>query len=64
MFLGRELMTRMGTLDDSAMERATREVMGRLNPSSRTSRRPVHVTVGRSAPVGAIARAVHFNAAS
>src|SRR6185312_377917 len=32
LFLGRELTTRFGSLDDAAMESATREVMGRLNP--------------------------------
>ena len=32
MFLGRELATRFGSLDDAAMESATRKVMGRLNP--------------------------------
>ena len=31
-FLGRELTTRFGNLDDSAMEDATRKLMGRLNP--------------------------------
>ena len=38
LFLGRELVTRTGMLDDVAMESATRKVMGRLNPSSRASR--------------------------
>src|SRR3569832_828274 len=32
LFLGRELVTPIGTLDDAAMEAKTREVMGRLNP--------------------------------
>ena len=31
-FLGRELTSRFGDLDDAAMESATRQVMGRLNP--------------------------------
>ncbi len=31
-FLGREIRTRWGTLDDTAMESETRELMGRLNP--------------------------------
>ena len=31
-FLGREVVTRFGSLDDAAMEDATRTVMGRLNP--------------------------------
>src|SRR3954453_14256351 len=33
MFLGRELVTRDGSLDDAAMESAARNVMGRLNPN-------------------------------
>jgi len=32
LFLGRELRTRWGSLDDVAMESQTRKVMGRLNP--------------------------------
>src|SRR5438105_11783697 len=31
MFLGREVLTRDGSLDDAAMESATRNMMGRLN---------------------------------
>ena len=41
MFLGRELRTRWGTLDDSAMEAATREVMARLNPQFKNLKVPV-----------------------
>src|SRR5579859_7679263 len=33
MFLGRELVTRDGSLNDDAMESATRNVMHRLNPN-------------------------------
>src|SRR5688572_17031903 len=40
-FLGRELVSRWGTLDDGAMEGATRKVMGRLNPNFRNFRSPV-----------------------
>jgi len=40
LFLGRELTTRFGSLDDAAMESATRKVMGRLNPRFKTSRPP------------------------
>jgi len=32
-FLGREVVTWWGTMDDGAMEDATRKVMGRLNPN-------------------------------
>ena len=35
LFLGRELRTRWGTLDDIAMEARAREVLGRLNPHFR-----------------------------
>jgi D-xylose transport system ATP-binding protein len=31
-FLGRELLTRLGSLDDSAMSSATQKLMARLNP--------------------------------
>ena len=41
LFLGRELTTRFGSLDDAAMESATREVMGRLNPKFRNFKVPV-----------------------
>mgnify|MGYP000341699906 CR=1 FL=1 len=35
LFLWREMITSMGTLDDAAMESKAREVMGRLNPNFR-----------------------------
>ena len=44
-FLGRELKTRLGNLDDGAMENATRQVMGRLNPNFRNFTQPVVYTV-------------------
>ena len=62
MFLGRELTTRFGSLDDSAMEAATREVMGRLNPKFRNFKTPVKSLSGGQRQSVAIARAVHFNA--
>ncbi len=62
LFLGRELLTRFGTLDDSAMEDATRKVMGRLNPNfTRFATAVMHLSGGQRQAV-AIARAVHFNA--
>ncbi len=62
MFLGRELTTRWGSLDDSAMEDATRRVMKRLNPKFKRFKSPVaHLSGGQRQSV-AIARAVHFNA--
>ena len=61
-FLGRELTTRWGTMDDGAMENATREVMGRLNPNFTNFRTPVRSLSGGQRQAVAIARAVHFNA--
>jgi D-xylose transport system ATP-binding protein len=62
MFLGRELLTRWGTLDDSAMEDATRKIMGRLNPKFQNFKTPVNSLSGGQRQSVAIARAVHFNA--
>ncbi len=62
MFLGRELMTRWNTLDDSAMEDATRKIMGRLNPKFQNFKTPVSSLSGGQRQSVAIARAVHFNA--
>ena len=61
LFLGREL-TRLGTLDDSAMEDATRKVMRRLNPNFKRFKTPVKSLSGGQRQAVAIARAVHFNA--
>jgi D-xylose transport system ATP-binding protein len=61
-FLGREVTTRWGTLDDGAMENATREVMGRLNPNFTNFRTPVMSLSGGQRQAVAIARAVYFNA--
>ena len=62
MFLGRELVNRVGSLDDSAMEDATRKVMGRLNPNFKRFNAPVKSLSGGQRQSVAIARAVHFNA--
>jgi D-xylose transport system ATP-binding protein len=62
MFLGRELKTRTGSLDDDAMESATRKVIGRLNPRFKAFKRPVMSLSGGQRQSVAIARAVHFNA--
>jgi D-xylose transport system ATP-binding protein len=62
LFLGRELLTRMRTLDDSSMEDATRRVMGRLNPNFKRFATPVQFLSGGQRQSVAIARAVHFNA--
>jgi D-xylose transport system ATP-binding protein len=61
-FLGRELTTPLGTLDDSAMEDATRKVMGRLNPNFKNFTVAVRSLSGGQRQAVAIARAVHFNA--
>ena len=62
MFLGRELLTGWRTLDDSAMENATREIMGRLNPQFENFKVPVQSLSGGQRQSVAIARAVHFDA--
>ncbi len=62
MFLGRELMTRWGTLDDSSMEDAARKVMGRLNPKFQNFKVPVESLSGGQRQSVAIAKAVYFNA--
>jgi D-xylose transport system ATP-binding protein len=61
-FLGREMTTRWGTMDDGAMENATRKVMGRLNPNFTRFSQPVKSLSGGQRQAVAIARAVHFNA--
>jgi len=61
-FLGREIVTRWGTLDDGAMEAATRKVMARLNPNFTNFSMPVKSLSGGQRQAVAIARAVHFNA--
>jgi D-xylose transport system ATP-binding protein len=61
-FLGREITTPFGNLDDSAMEDTTRKLMGRLNPKFRTFVTPVQSLSGGQRQSVAIARAVHFNA--
>jgi len=61
-FLGREMTTRWGTLDDGAMEDATRKVMGRLNPNFTNFVSPVKSLSGGQRQAVAIARAVYFNA--
>jgi D-xylose transport system ATP-binding protein len=61
-FLGREATTPWGTLDDGAMEDATRKVMARLNPNFKRFNSPVQSLSGGQRQAVAIARAVHFNA--
>lgn len=61
-FLGRELRTKWGTLDDVAMESETRQVMGRLNPLFQRFKEPVMRLSGGQRQSVAIARAIYFDA--
>ena len=61
-FLGRELRTRTGSLDDSAMASATAKVLKRLNPRFKNLKTAVRSLSGGQRQSVAIARAVHFNA--
>ncbi len=62
LFLGRELTTWTGNLDDSAMESATRKVMRPAEPAPPQLQEPVRTLSGGQRQTVAIARAVHFNA--
>lgn len=62
LFLGRELTTRMGFVDDARMEAETRRIMARLNPNFRKFKEPVSALSGGQRQSVAIARAVYFNA--
>ena len=62
LFLGRELMTRWGTLDDNAMEVAARDTFHKLNPNFKNIRVPVRSLSGGQCQVVAISRALYFNA--
>lgn len=62
LFLGRELITPLGMVDDARMEAETRKIMGRLNPNFRKFKEPVSALSGGQRQSVAIARAVYFNA--
>lgn len=62
LFLGREIMTQYGTLDDGAMENEARKVIQRLNPNFTNIKDPVRNMSGGQRQSVAIARAIYFNA--
>ncbi|MES2666880.1 MAG: ATP-binding cassette domain-containing protein [Pseudomonadota bacterium] len=62
LFLGRELVTPFGFVDDSRMEAEARKIMARLNPNFRKFNVPVSALSGGQRQSVAIARAVYFNA--
>ncbi|MFT6658009.1 ATP-binding cassette domain-containing protein [Maritalea sp.] len=62
LFLGRELMTSFGFVDDDAMEAETRKIMGTLNPNFEKFSSPVSALSGGQRQSVAIARAVYFDA--
>lgn len=62
LFLGRELVTPLGFVDDARMEAETRKIMARLNPNFRKFNVPVSALSGGQRQSVAIARAVYFNA--
>ncbi|MEM9779366.1 MAG: ATP-binding cassette domain-containing protein [Pseudomonadota bacterium] len=62
LFLGRELTTRLGLVDDAKMEAETRKIMARLNPNFKKINEPVSALSGGQRQSVAIARAVYFNA--
>jgi D-xylose transport system ATP-binding protein len=62
LFLGRELTSGMGFVDDDRMEAETRKIMARLNPNFKKLKDPVSALSGGQRQSVAIARAVYFNA--
>jgi len=62
LFLGRELTTSLGFVNDPKMEAETRKIMSRLNPNFRRYHTPVAGLSGGQRQSVAIARAVYFDA--
>jgi len=62
LFLGRELTTGLGFVDDDRMEAETRKIMARLNPNFKKLKEPVSALSGGQRQSVAIARAVYFDA--
>ncbi|MDD9743698.1 MULTISPECIES: ATP-binding cassette domain-containing protein [Marinovum] len=61
LFLGRELKTRFGNLDDARMLAEARKVLARLNPNFKNLQDPVSSLSGGQRQVIAIARAIYFD---
>ena len=62
LFLGRELTTKFGMVDDAQMEAECRKIMHRLNPNFKKFAEPVSALSGGQRQSVAIARAVYFDA--
>ncbi|KAA2316057.1 sugar ABC transporter ATP-binding protein [Pseudooceanicola sediminis] len=62
LFLGRELTTPLGFVNDSRQEAETRKIMARLNPNFKKLKEPVSALSGGQRQSVAIARAVYFKA--
>ena len=62
LFLGREITTPLGLVDDAKMEAESRKIMARLNPNFNRFSDPVRSLSGGQRQSVAIARAVYFNA--
>jgi D-xylose transport system ATP-binding protein len=62
LFLGRELVTGLGLIDDDSMEHAARQTFHRLNPNFTNIREPVRSLSGGQRQVVAISRALYFKA--
>jgi D-xylose transport system ATP-binding protein len=62
LFLGREIMTKYGALNDRAMENEARKVIARLNPNFKNVTDAVKNMSGGQRQSVAIARAIYFNA--
>lgn len=62
LFLGREMTTPFGLVNDAAMEAECRKIMAQLNPNFQKFNDPVSALSGGQRQSVAIARAVYFNA--
>ncbi|NVO54716.1 sugar ABC transporter ATP-binding protein [Rhodobacteraceae bacterium B1Z28] len=62
LFLGREMITSFGLVNDAAMEAECRKIMAQLNPNFQKFNDPVSALSGGQRQSVAIARAVYFNA--